>query len=51
MADLSDSVITAYNADFIAELYRKYLDDPSVVDKSWASLFSNLEDDKITIHE
>ena len=39
------SFLFGTNADFIGELYEKYLSDPSSVDPSWQSFFSELKDD------
>ncbi|CAA7611768.1 2-oxoglutarate decarboxylase, thiamin-requiring [Candidatus Terasakiella magnetica] len=40
------SFLTGGNAVFIAELYARYLDDPSSVDPSWIGFFHDLRDDK-----
>ena len=45
MASSLDSVLTAQNAPFIAELYSRYLQNPNAVDPSWAALFAELRDD------
>lgn len=39
------SIFSGTNATFIAELYQRYLDDPSSVDQSWVALFRELMDD------
>lgn len=39
------SFLTGANAAFIAELYQRYLDDPSSVDPSWIGMFKELMDD------
>jgi len=39
------SFLTGANATFIAELYERYLDDPTSVDQSWVDLFKDLMDD------
>ena len=40
-----DTVLTEGNAAYIAELYSRYLTDPSAVDQSWGDFFSALGDD------
>ncbi|MEO1227129.1 MAG: 2-oxoglutarate dehydrogenase E1 component, partial [Pseudomonadota bacterium] len=37
------SFLYAQNAAFIGDLYAQYLDDPSKIDPSWASFFSQLD--------
>ena len=49
MADSTESIFTGANAAFIAELYDRYLEDPNSVDQSWAAVFTDLADDKISI--
>lgn len=39
------SFLSGANATFIAELYKRYLDDPQSVDQSWVGLFKELMDD------
>ena len=39
------SFLFGTNADFIGELYEKYLSDPTSVDPSWQGFFSELKDD------
>ena len=39
------SFLFGSNADFIAELYSRYLENPSSVDPSWAQFFNGLHDD------
>ena len=39
------SFLSAANPSYLADLYAKYQQNPSSVDKSWATLFSNLGDD------
>ncbi len=39
------SFLSGTNATFVAELYARYLEDPSVVDPSWARFFTDLHDD------
>jgi len=44
MADL-DSILTGSNADYVAELYSRFLSDPNSVDPSWKTFFSDLQDE------
>lgn len=37
--------LTNTNADFIADIYTRYLNDPDSIDKSWADFFDELDDD------
>jgi len=39
------SFLSGGNAVFIAELYARYLDDPTAVDSSWVTFFHELKDD------
>lgn len=39
------------NAAFIAELYSRYLDDPSSVDESWWRLFAELADERSAVEK
>jgi 2-oxoglutarate dehydrogenase E1 component len=39
------SFLSGANAEFIAELYSRYLDDPNAVDASWQHFFAGLGDD------
>lgn len=39
------SFLFGANADFIAELYARYVKDPSSVDPSWSNFFAELKDD------
>ena len=43
------SFLTGANAAFIAELYQKYLDDPSSLDSRWVNFFKDMGDDAATI--
>ena len=49
MVNSVDTIFSGTNGAFIAELYERYLEDPSSVDASWAIVFSNLGDDKTSI--
>src|SRR5436190_19256954 len=37
--------LSGANAPFIAEMYARYVDDPSAVDASWRNFFADLTDD------
>jgi len=46
MADLDNTTfLTGANAGFIAELYTRFLEDPSSIDESWRRFFSEVNDD------
>lgn len=45
MSASSFSFLFGANADFIGELYERYLNDPTSVDPSWQVFFSELRDD------
>ena len=46
MAELNGtSFLSGANAEFIAELYARYLDDPHAVDPSWRQFFAEFGDD------
>ncbi len=45
------SFLYSTNADFIAELYRLYAEDPTSVDPSWRQFFENLPDNARSIWE
>lgn len=40
-----DTILNESNATYIAELYARYLENPSAVDQSWAEFFDGLQDD------
>ncbi|MBL8659414.1 MAG: 2-oxoglutarate dehydrogenase E1 component [Rhodospirillales bacterium] len=44
MASIADTFLSGANAPYLVELYRRYMDDPSSVDESWASFFDDLGD-------
>jgi len=47
-----ESVLSGANAPYIAELYKRYVEQPSSVDESWVSFFSDLGDeDDIVLRE
>lgn len=39
------SFLLGANAGFLADLYQRYLENPSSVDPSWAQFFAELQDD------
>jgi len=43
-ADL-DSILSGSNADYVAELYSRFLNEPNSVDPSWKDFFSDLQDE------
>ena len=45
MAGRSESILTSANATFVAELYRRFLEDSASVDAGWAAFFHDLDDD------
>jgi 2-oxoglutarate dehydrogenase E1 component len=45
MANSSESIFTGANGVYIAQMYERFLDDPSSVDASWSKLFGDLDDD------
>ena len=45
MGNTTDTIFSGANGAFIAEIYERYLDDPSSVDASWAAVFADLDDD------
>ncbi|MEQ9349552.1 MAG: 2-oxoglutarate dehydrogenase E1 component [Alphaproteobacteria bacterium] len=51
MAHSSDeaTILSGVNAEFIAGLYARWLDDPAGVDDSWAAFFADLKDDSHTL--
>lgn len=40
------SILTGFNAEYIANLYREFLKNPSGVDGSWRAFFDTLRDDE-----
>src|SRR4030081_2938271 len=42
--------LSGANAEFIAELYTRYLDDPASVDESWRRFFAEFGDDAAAFH-
>jgi 2-oxoglutarate dehydrogenase E1 component len=49
MANSCESIFTGANGAYIADLYERFLDDPSSVDASWSKLFGDLGDDAGTV--
>jgi 2-oxoglutarate dehydrogenase E1 component len=50
MADIDrTSFLSGGNAEFIAELYTRYLEDPGSVDPSWRGFFADIADDPAAI--
>lgn len=45
MVDTPESVLNGNNSVYLAELYARYMKDPSSVDQSWVSFFSGLRED------
>ncbi len=43
------TILTGFNADYIAQLYAEYLKSPSAVDQSWRDLFADLQDDEAAL--
>ncbi|MFO1113189.1 MAG: hypothetical protein U1E35_04740 [Rhodospirillales bacterium] len=49
MALSTDTFLSGANAPYIADLYVRYVENPSSVDPSWASFFSELHEDARTV--
>ena len=45
MAITTDTFLSGVNAPYIADLYRRFAEDPSSVDPSWGSFFAELHED------
>ncbi|SCA57212.1 2-oxoglutarate decarboxylase, thiamin-requiring [Candidatus Terasakiella magnetica] len=45
MVDTPESVLNGNNTVYLAELYTRYMKDPSSVDQSWVAFFSGLRED------
>ncbi len=45
MGSIQETILSGANANYVAELYRRFADDPSSVDPSWASFFQELGDE------
>ncbi len=48
MPESVDSLLSGVNAGFVAELYERFLRDPSSVHEGWRALFEDLPDDRRT---
>lgn len=44
------SYLYGTNATYVAEIYEKYLKDPTSVDQSWVDIFKDLSDDAATVN-
>jgi 2-oxoglutarate dehydrogenase E1 component len=45
MAEIDATILSGTNAEFIADLYTRFLEDPAAVDESWRGLFAEIGDD------
>ena len=45
------SFLTGHNADYIAELHARYLEDPTSVDESWRQFFAELQDEPASVEK
>jgi len=45
------SFLTGHNADYIAELHVRYLEDPTSVDESWRGFFAELQDEPESVEK
>src|SRR5688572_8857940 len=45
-----NTFLSGANAEFIAELYTRFLDDPNAVDESWRRYFAELGDDAAALN-
>jgi len=45
MPSSSDTFLSGTNATYVAEMFARYLDDPTSVDASWAGFFAGLDDE------
>ncbi len=43
------SILTGFNAEYIANLYSEYLKNPAAVDASWRNFFADLRDDEAAL--
>ena len=46
---MNDIFLNSANAPYVAELYFKFFQDPSSVDKSWSDFFNSLNDDDLSV--
>lgn len=49
MSAAQTAFLSSGNADFVAELYARYRQDPKSIDPSWVSFFNDLNDDERAI--
>ncbi len=49
MGSTQETFLSGANANYVAELYRRFADDPGSVDPSWASFFQELGDERRAI--
>src|SRR5512144_500003 len=45
MAVTTEAFLSGADAPYIADLYRRFAEDPSSIDPSWASFFAELHED------
>jgi 2-oxoglutarate dehydrogenase E1 component len=45
------SFLTGHNADYIAELHARFLEDPTSVDESWRHFFAELQDEPESVEK
>ena len=46
---MNDSFLNSSNAPYVAELFYKFKEDQSSVDKSWSDFFNSLNDDEVSV--
>jgi 2-oxoglutarate dehydrogenase E1 component len=46
-----NSFLTGHNADYIAELHVRYVEDPTSVDESWRDFFGDLQDEPESVEK
>src|SRR5512144_1560858 len=49
MAVTTEAFLSGANAPYIADLYRRFAEDPSSIDPSWASFFTELHEDAVVV--
>ena len=50
MAEIDPTtVLSGANAEFIADLYARFLDEPDAVDESWRRFFGEIGDDAASL--
>jgi len=50
MAVNPETFLTGANAPYLADLYARYMEDPSSVEPSWGSFFAELRDEASNVH-